>query len=84
MASLPELPLARRARFIKEYDLPEYDADILTNDKRSQKYFEAAVEAMAATRRWFQWIMNESLRMMNDLGVDADGLCHTGTPGRGD
>jgi len=75
LASLPELPLARRARFIKEYDLPEYDADILTNDKPLSEYFEAAVKAYGGDPKVVSnWIMNESLRMMNDLGLDADGL----------
>ncbi len=78
LASLPELPLARRARFIKEYDLPEYDADILTNDKPISEYFEAAVEAYGGDPKVVSnWIMNESLRMMNDLGLDADGLVVT-------
>ncbi|HCU57910.1 MAG TPA: Asp-tRNA(Asn)/Glu-tRNA(Gln) amidotransferase GatCAB subunit B [Anaerolineaceae bacterium] len=75
LASLPELPLERRARFIKEYDLPEYDADILTNDKPISEYFEAAVKAYGGDPKVVSnWIMNESLRMMNDLGLDADGL----------
>ena len=75
LASLPELPLARRARFMSEYDLPEYDADILTNDKPISEYFEAAVKAYGGDPKVVSnWIMNEILRMLNDLVLSADEL----------
>ena len=75
LASLPELPLARRARFMSEYDLPEYDADILTNDKPISDYYEAAVKAYGGDPKVVSnWIMNEILRMLNDLFLSADEL----------
>jgi aspartyl-tRNA(Asn)/glutamyl-tRNA(Gln) amidotransferase subunit B len=73
--SLPELPLARRARFMAEFDLPEYDADILTGDRALSDYFEAAVKAYAGDSKVVSnWMMNEILRMLNELGLSADGL----------
>ncbi len=39
-SELPELPLVRRRRFVSEYGLPEYDADVLTQDKAVADYFE--------------------------------------------
>ncbi len=78
LAELPELPLERRARFMREYALPEYDADILTGDKPISEYFEAAVKAYAGDPKVVSnWIMNEILRMLNELGEDADGLVLT-------
>jgi len=75
IAELPELPLARRARFMRDYDLPEYDADILTGDKPISEYFEAAVRAYHGDAKVVSnWIMNELLRILNDLGVDASEL----------
>jgi len=75
IAELPELPLARRARFMRDYDLPEYDADILTGDKPISEYFEAAVRAYQGDAKVVSnWIMNELLRMLNDLGLDASEL----------
>ncbi len=75
LEQLPELPLARRARFMAEYDLPEYDADILTGDRPISEYFEAAVKAYGAEPKTVSnWIMNEVLRMTNDLGLQADAL----------
>jgi len=75
---LPELPLERRARFIGEIDLPEYDADILTADWPISEYFEAALKVYGGDPKVVSnWIMNEVLRMLNDLGVSADELSLT-------
>jgi aspartyl-tRNA(Asn)/glutamyl-tRNA(Gln) amidotransferase subunit B len=76
--ALPELPLERRARFMEDYGLPEYDADILTADRPISDYFEAALRAYGGDPKVVSnWIMNEVLRMLNDLGVSADGLALT-------
>lgn len=78
MASLPELPLERRERFMREYELPEYDADILTGDKPLSDYYEAAVTAYGGDPKSVSnWIMNEILRMLNDRGIGADALALT-------
>jgi aspartyl-tRNA(Asn)/glutamyl-tRNA(Gln) amidotransferase subunit B len=75
MDSLPELPLERRTRFMTDYDLPEYDADILTGDRPISDYYEAAVKAYDGDPKIVSnWIMNEILRMLNDLGINADEL----------
>jgi aspartyl-tRNA(Asn)/glutamyl-tRNA(Gln) amidotransferase subunit B len=58
-----------------QYELPEYDADILTGDKPLSDYFEAAAEAYAGDPKVISnWIMNEILRMLNELGKSADEL----------
>jgi len=78
IAELPELPLARRARFMAEYQLPVYDADILTGDRPISDYFEATVRAYGGDPKVVSnWIMNEILRMLNALGVEADALALT-------
>ena len=75
LAELPELPLERRARFMTAYDLPEYDADILTGDRPISDYFEAAVQAYGGDPKVVSnWIMNEILRMLNELDLSADEL----------
>jgi aspartyl-tRNA(Asn)/glutamyl-tRNA(Gln) amidotransferase subunit B len=75
LAELPELPLERQARFRREYELPEYDADILTGDKPLSEYFETAIKAYGGDPKIVSnWIMNEILRMINELGVSADEL----------
>jgi aspartyl-tRNA(Asn)/glutamyl-tRNA(Gln) amidotransferase subunit B len=72
---LPELPLERRARFIREYGLPEYDADILTAERALSDYFEGAVKAYAGDpKRISNWLMNDVLRMLNESGQSAGDL----------
>lgn len=72
LSALPELPLARRARFMEQYSLPEYDADILTGERTLSDYFEAAVQAYGGDpKRISNWMMNDVLRMINDLGLSA-------------
>ena len=71
LAEFPELPLARRARFIEDYGLPEYDAEILTAERNLSDYFEAATRAYGGDpKRVSNWLMNEVLRMINDQGLD--------------
>lgn len=87
LAGMPELPLERRARFMEQYSLPEYDADILTGERSLSDYFEAAVQAYRgaqdgggalkpaeAAKRVSNWLMNDVLRMINESGVPAGEL----------
>ncbi len=75
ISSLPELPLARRARFCDQYELPEYDADILTADRELSEYFEQAVESYGAdAKRVSNWVMNDVLRMINERGITPSQL----------
>ncbi len=75
LADLPELPLERRTRFIDQYGLPEYDADILTGERRLSDYFETAVTAYGGDpKRVSNWLMNDILRMLNDRGITVADL----------
>jgi aspartyl-tRNA(Asn)/glutamyl-tRNA(Gln) amidotransferase subunit B len=75
LKDLPELPLERRARFIEQYGLPEYDADILNGERSLSDYFETAVKAYPQDpKRVSNWLMNDVLRMVNDLGLNAGEL----------
>ncbi len=75
LKDLPELPLERRARFIEQYGLPEYDADILTGERSLSDYFEMTVKAYADDpKRVSNWLMNDVLRMLNELGLNAGEL----------
>jgi aspartyl-tRNA(Asn)/glutamyl-tRNA(Gln) amidotransferase subunit B len=75
LAELPELPLERRTRFTREYELPEYDADILTGERSLSEYFEAAVKAYGSqAKRVSNWLMNDVLRMLNEKGLPASDL----------
>jgi aspartyl-tRNA(Asn)/glutamyl-tRNA(Gln) amidotransferase subunit B len=75
LASLPELPLERRARFVEQYGIPEYDSDILTTERSLSDYFEAAILAYAGDpKRVSNWLMNDVLRMINERGITASNM----------
>jgi len=75
-AKLPELPEARRDRFMKEYDLPFYDANLLTSSKAMADYFEEALEEvrkanMALTPKFISnWELGEVSSIMNANNID--------------
>src|SRR6185369_1857766 len=58
-STMPELPEARRQRFVAQYALPEYDAQQLTQSRAAADYFEAAVAAGAAPKAISNWMMGE-------------------------
>jgi aspartyl-tRNA(Asn)/glutamyl-tRNA(Gln) amidotransferase subunit B len=75
LAGLPELPLARRARFQVSYRLPAYDAEILTEERSLSEYFEAAVAAHGGEPKAVSnWLMNDVLRMLRERGLSAGQL----------
>ena len=65
-ATLPELPEARRDRFMREYSLPAYDAGVLTASRASADYFEAVVKASGAEPKLCaNWQMGELAAALN-------------------
>ena len=73
--ALPELPLARRGRLVREYRLPEYDAEILTEERTLSDLFEATVLAYGGDpKRVSNWIMNDVLRLIRQAGSTASEL----------
>ena len=65
---MPELPQARRQRFVAALGLPEYDAAILTASREVAEFFEATVAAGAAPKAASNWIMGELTRALNESG----------------
>jgi aspartyl-tRNA(Asn)/glutamyl-tRNA(Gln) amidotransferase subunit B len=59
---LPELPRARRQRFLAEYGLPLHDAELLTSDRALADYFEEAVRVHGNPKALANWIGSELLR----------------------
>ncbi len=74
-ADLPELPEARRQRFVRAYGLPPYDADVLTQSRALADYFEAAVRAFPSPKAVSNWVMSELLRVVP--GDDERALAST-------
>src|SRR3954452_21087349 len=70
--TLPELPDARRRRFMVQYALPEYDASLLTQSHALAAYFEATAAAAGNPKSASNWIMGELTRKMNDQSIRID------------
>ena len=68
--SLPELPDARRRRFIAEYALPEYDAALLTQTRGVADYFEQTARHSGNAKAASNWVMGEVLRNMKERAID--------------
>lgn len=69
--SLPELPFEKYSRFVKEYNLPKYDVQVLTEDKDLADYFEIAVRNFKGEpKKVSNWIMSEVLRYLNEQNLN--------------
>ena len=73
--AMPELPIPRKARFVKEWGLSEYDADLLTVNRSTADYFESVCEGVKAlsadakqafAKAASNWLTGEMARMMNE------------------
>jgi aspartyl-tRNA(Asn)/glutamyl-tRNA(Gln) amidotransferase subunit B len=73
-ARLPEQPRERRARFVAEYGLPEYDARVLVADKAVADFFEATVRRVCKPKAVSNWVMTEVLRTLTEQGAGIDAL----------
>ena len=62
---VPELPKAKRARFVAQYQVSPYDAAVLANDLESAKYFETAAKGAKKPKNIANWILND---LQNALG----------------
>jgi len=64
--TLPELPVERRDRFVRDYNIPAYDAEVLTSSKPLAAYFEECVKLYSKPKAASNWIMGELLRLLNE------------------
>ncbi len=71
-ASLPELPEARRSRYVSEFGLPEYDAQLITQSKVLSDFFEEAVSKSSNPKLVSNWIMGDLMRILKDKGLEVE------------
>ena len=67
---LPELPAARRARFVEEYRLGEYDVDVITSNPRLADYYESVARAHGEPKAAANWVMGEVMATLKTSGED--------------
>ncbi|HXY60981.1 MAG TPA: Asp-tRNA(Asn)/Glu-tRNA(Gln) amidotransferase subunit GatB [Chthoniobacterales bacterium] len=80
-ARLPELPKAKRARFVEQYQITPYDAGVLTNDIDLARYFETAARGAKKAKNIANWILNDlqsalssSEKTINDCPISPEAL----------
>ncbi len=69
-AALPEMPAVRRARLVRDYGIPDYDAGVLVADKAVGDYFEAAAKLAPNAKLVSNWMMTEMLRLLGETERD--------------
>ena len=81
--TMPELPEARRARFVAEYAIPEYDAGVLTQSPELAAYFEEVARTAGNPKAASNWVMGELLRTLNErsTGIGATPLAPSALAG---
>ncbi len=69
-ADLPELPRARKKRFVEQYKIPVYDAGVLTMTRELADYYEAVTQVCSDFKMVSNWVMGEVLRVLNERKID--------------
>jgi len=72
--SIPELPLARKQRFIEACKLSDYDASIITEEKVLADFFEECIKVLNRPKSFSNWIINDLLREVKDRKLDISNL----------
>ncbi|HBT83818.1 MAG TPA: Asp-tRNA(Asn)/Glu-tRNA(Gln) amidotransferase GatCAB subunit B [Desulfuromonas sp.] len=70
-AALPELPEAKRSRFIAEYGIPAYDAEVLAAERWLADYFDACARLHGNGKTCSNWVMGEVTRARNAAGGES-------------
>jgi aspartyl-tRNA(Asn)/glutamyl-tRNA(Gln) amidotransferase subunit B len=80
-ARVPELPAAKRARFIEQYQITPYDAAVLADDVDLARYFESAAKGAANAKHIANWILNDlrsalssANKTINDCAIAPENL----------
>ena len=73
-SNMPELPQAKMDRFIRDYDLPKYDAEVLTQERDLAVFFEETAKLSKDPKLVSNWIMGDVLRRIKDEGVELEDL----------
>ncbi len=69
-SAMPELPAHKRARFVEEFGLSDYDAEVLTATRAISEYFETAAGAAGSPKTAANWVMGDLMAMLNAEGKD--------------
>lgn len=73
-ANQPELRTEKQKRYKEEYDIPEYDIDIITGSKHMADIFEQTVAICKAPKKVSNWLMVETLRLLKEHEMEAEDI----------
>lgn len=73
----PELRDEKKARYVREFQLPEYDAEIITGAKRLADIFEEAVAICKNPKKVSNWLMVETMRLLKEKSMEADEIIYS-------
>ena len=73
-AGQPELRTQKLIRYKKEFDIPDYDAQIITSEKKLADLFEAASAICKKPKKVSNWLMGETMRLLKEREMEADEL----------
>ena len=74
-ARQPEFRTEKLLRYKKEFDIPQYDAEIITGSKHMADIFEATVALGSQPKKVSNWLMGETLRLLKEKGMDPEEIC---------
>lgn len=73
-AAEPEFKEAKEERYVKEFSLPEYDADLITSHKKLADIFEETIALGAAPKEVSNWLMVEAMKLLKESDMDYDDI----------
>ncbi len=71
-ATMPELPDAKRERFVRAYGIPDYDAMVLTESRALANYYEIVAKLSGAPKQASNWVMGDVLRELKNAGTEPE------------
>ncbi|WP_282939834.1 Asp-tRNA(Asn)/Glu-tRNA(Gln) amidotransferase subunit GatB [Paenibacillus sp. RC67] len=78
LASIPELPDARKTRYVNEYSLPSYDAEVITSSIKVADFFEESLKYTKDAKAVSNWIMGDLLGYLNANNLELQDVKVTG------
>ena len=70
----PELRTEKLERYKKEFDIPQYDAEILTNSKHMADIFEETAAICEKPKKVSNWLMVETMRLLKENGMEPEDI----------
>ena len=74
-ARQPEFRTEKLERYNREFDIPRYDAEIITNSKKMADIFEATTAICGKPKKVANWLMVETLRLLKERGQEPEDIC---------